>query len=148
MLQTAATTETASPRLGGLDLAGVILSGICLVHCTLLPVLLAMLPFLGAHYEADERLHLLVTVLVVPVAMLALLTGFRRHRLWWVPLLGLCGLALILAAPALHETLGHTLEGVLTALGGLGLISAHLVNWRNLHAPGGCCSSHHGCCAN
>lgn len=148
MLQTVTPNETAAPRLGGLDLAGVILSGICLVHCTLLPVLLALLPFLGAHYEADERLHLLVTILVVPVAMLALLSGYRRHRLMWVPILGLIGLALILAAPALHETLGHTLEGVVTALGGLGLISAHLVNWRNLHSHGGCCSSHSGCCAN
>lgn len=138
MLQTASTTTSSSPRLVGLDLAGVVLSGICLVHCTFLPLLMALLPILGAHFEVDERLHVLVTLLVVPVAMLALATGFWRHRRLGIPALGLVGLGLILAAPVMHESLGHMLEGVVTAAGGFALIAAHLGNRRALHAHGTC----------
>ena len=141
MLQTASTSAT--PRLGGLDLAGVILSGVCLVHCTLLPAALALLPFLGMQFHADERLHVLVTLLVVPVALFALVTGFRRHRLLWVLLLGMAGLAIILGAPVVAEPLGHVLEGVVTAVGGLALIAAHVANWRTLHWHGTCCAHAH-----
>lgn len=145
MLETLSPPATPAPRLGGLDLAGVILSGLCLLHCTLLPVALAMLPFVGIHYHADERLHLLITVLVVPVAMLALITGFRRHRQSWIPTLGISGLVLILGAPLMHDTLGHFAEAMLTAVGGLGLICAHVANWRRLHARSACCARS-SCC--
>lgn len=123
-------TQQTPARLGGWDLAGVVLSGICLVHCTLLPVLLALLPVVGAHYHGDERLHMLVTVLVVPVALLALALGFRRHGVAWIPALGAVGLVMILAAPIYHESLGEVLEGAVTAVGGLGLVAAHLANRR------------------
>lgn len=135
------TPQTPTARIGGWDLAGVVLSGICLLHCTLLPLLLALLPVVGAHYHGDERLHMLVTVLVVPVAVLALALGFRRHGQAWIPALGALGLVLILAAPVYHETLGELLEGAVTAVGGLGLVAAHLANRRasrEEHAAG-CC---------
>ena len=135
------TTTTQTRPLGGWDMAGVVLSGICLVHCTLLPLLMALLPVLGAHYHGDERIHAAVTLAVVPVAILALALGFRRHGLAWIPALGLVGLAMILAAPVYHESLGEVLEGAVTAVGGIALVAAHLWNRR---AQG---EEHHaGCC--
>ena len=43
---------TAKPEgLRGLDLLGVVLSSACLIHCTLLPAVLALLPLLGNQFH-------------------------------------------------------------------------------------------------
>lgn len=122
--------DSTTPRRGVLDLAGVILSCVCLVHCTALPLLLAALPFLGVHYHADEGLHQVITALVVPVAIAALLPGYLRHRRWWILALGAVGVVLIGAGPALHESLGHSAEQAAAVAGGLSLVAAHLNNRR------------------
>ena len=82
----------------------------------------------------------MVTALVVPVAMLALATGFWRHRQAWIPVLGAAGLAFILGGPVMHESLGHVLEGALTAVGGTALVAAHLANRKALHGHGSTCA--------
>lgn len=124
------------PRLRGLDLVGVVLSSACLIHCTVLPLVLALLPVCGAHFQLDHRWHVIITALIVPVALLALVSGWWRHRKHKVLVLGGISLLMILGAPFLHELVGHVLEEVVATLGGLVLISAHLINHKTLRQIG------------
>ena len=88
--------------LRGLDLLGVVLSSACLIHCTLLPAVLALLPLLGNQFHLDERWHFYITALIVPVACIALVTGWLRHRKNLVIALGIISLTMILGAHPLH----------------------------------------------
>lgn len=132
-------------RLRGLDLLGVILSSACLIHCTILPAFLAVLPLLGSHFQLDERWHFYMTALIVPVAMIALVTGWMRHRRNLVMILGAVSLSMILGAHPLHEVVGHIGSEVIGSLGGCILITAHLFNHKFLHSgrvEDSCCCCH------
>ena len=129
-------------QLRGLDMLGVALSTACLIHCTLLPLILALLPMFGSHFQLDEKWHWIITGLIVPVALIALVTGWKRHHRNIVLKLGAVSLIMILGAPFCHELLGHFFEECIATAGGLILISAHIINHKTLHQLGRRC----GCC--
>ena len=114
-----------------LDRAAVMLSGFCVVHCVATVVLLGTLSSLG-HLFADPRIHevglLLATVLGLRRPRAALLRQQRlRHRRALPLLLGVPGIALMIAALCVHHGLG---EAMLT-IAGVGLVaSAHIANAR------------------
>ena len=70
--------QNASKSGHWLDLTAVGLSGLCLVHCLALPLVIALLPFLARY--SDGHLHLQMLTVVLPLSTLALTVGFRRHR--------------------------------------------------------------------
>jgi len=133
--------------LRGWDLLGVTLSGACLIHCTVLPLILALLPVFGSSLHLDERWHNYMTLLIVPVAMIALVTGYLRHRRNIVAVLGVLSLSMILGAHPLHEMgyCSHLLSEIIGTLGGCTLISAHLFNHYYQHKAAECCCEH-SCC--
>lgn len=105
------------------DGVGAGISGLCMIHCVALPVLLAAAPGLG--YLLDESVHrTLVAVLVVPT-VLAFVPGYRLHRRWAPPLLATAGFAL-LALGAFGEV--GAWEEPLTVAGSLLLVTAHYLN--------------------
>ncbi|MDJ0841760.1 MAG: MerC domain-containing protein [Acidobacteriota bacterium] len=109
-----------------LDIFGASLSMMCLVHCAVLPflpLLLAGLPWL-----ADEKMHLLLLVLITPVALYSFLRGQLRHGQISVVVLGGAGLLMLLMGPFA----GETLEKPLTVVGSIVLCGAHLQNRRQL----------------
>lgn len=126
-------TAAKPERLRGLDLLGVVLSSACLIHCTLLPAVLALLPLLGNQFHLDERWHFYITALIVPIACIALVTGWLKHKQNLVIYLGVISLSMILGAHPLHEVIGHLGSEIVGALGGCLLISAHLYNHSFLH---------------
>ncbi len=123
-------------QLRGLDMLGVALSTACLIHCTLLPLILALLPMFGSHFQLDEKWHWIITGLIVPVALIALLTGWKRHHRNIVLKLGAVSLIMILGAPFCHGLAGHVVEECIATAGGLILISAHIINHKTLHRLG------------
>lgn len=119
--------DTPSAALSSLDRWGIMISSACLVHCLALPLLGAMLPLFAASLPADEWVHPLLLGSALPVTGLALLRGYRRHRLARPALLGCLGLALITGA--LFSGAGGV-ETALTVAGGLLVAGAHVLNWR------------------
>lgn len=111
------------------DKIGVGLSGLCLVHCLILPLVAMMLPWLGGWIE-DERVHQIFAAVTVPVAAIALIPGFLRHRRWPTLALGLGGASLLLLGALGHDLIGHSWEHIATVFGGLCLVIAHLANYR------------------
>lgn len=115
------------------DAAGMFVSGLCLAHCLLTPVLLALGGFgvLGALLE-DRLVHLVHLVLLLPVLLLALFSfpgACRRHRRPAVMFVGFSGLLLLVVALCLEGT-----WELLASTAGAGLlVAAHWVNRRMLN---------------
>jgi hypothetical protein len=111
------------------DRAGIVLSGLCVVHCVLGLVLVSFLGLGGGVLLAPE-LHRVGLALAVAVGVLALGAGFARHGRSAPLMLGGLGLALMAGALAV----GHGLpEAVLTICGVTIVASAHLWNLRAAH---------------
>lgn len=109
------------------DRIGMIATGLCIMHCLTLPLLVPVLLAWGAPALADpsiERLFLLVTLAFAVVIMLR---SSRIHHRRYSPLLlaatgGLCYL--------FKGSVGESLEPAMVALGGLMIIGAHVWNLR------------------
>lgn len=116
-----------SPHL--LDKAAVALSGLCLVHCLALPLLMALVPFLSE--VMPSHLHAQLLLLVVPVSVLAFALGFRRHGSSAVLAGGALGLGLLaLGGTVAHARWGVAADRSLTVAGSLVLAVTHYYNSR------------------
>jgi hypothetical protein len=114
-----------------MDAGAVFISGLCLVHCLALPLLLAALPLAAAGFVADESFHRWLLLAIVPTSALALVIGSRRHRHVSVLRLGAAAVALLaFAAFGGLYGLGEGWQTGLTVTGGLLLGAAHLSNLR------------------
>lgn len=146
--------------LASLDRTGVFASIFCAIHCAVAPILLLAAPTLGGLWSHPLS-HLAIAALVLPVAAFALRNGFRTHGRRWVLTVGGLGIAFVLIGAVLPYLTGSSVEGcadcdqccpsfvvdeatgarslnvppasIITLLGGISLVTAHLANLR-------CCS--------
>ncbi len=115
--------------LDRIDALGACVSGLCLVHCTAMPLLLAFSPTLAHLIPGDEWLHGVFACLVVGAGLPSFFMGFRRHRKLRVPALGLAGMCVILGALAFGDRFNsHAVEIGVTSMGSVLLTAAHLTN--------------------
>lgn len=121
--------NSSSESSGTLDNAAVALSGLCLLHCLLLPFIVGALPFFGQF--GSGHFHLQMLLIVVPVSTVALALGFRKHRSARVLAWGTLGmLLLIVGATIAHNELGVTADRLFTIGGALTLAVTHYFNNR------------------
>lgn len=119
--------QNSNKSANWLDGVAVALSGLCLVHCLALPLLVAGLPFIS-QFSAGH-LHLQMLVIVLPLSILALAIGFRRHKNMLVIAAGGTGmLLLVVGATVAHTQLGLTADRIFTIVGALTLATAHYLN--------------------
>lgn len=110
-----------------LDRAGILLSGLCAVHCILGVVLVGVLG-LGGEALLSPEIHRVGLAVALVVGLVSLGFGVRRHGRIMPLVVGGLGLALM----ALALVAGHGLpEAVLTIMGVSLVAFAHI---RNLHA--------------
>ena len=114
-----------------IDASAITLSGLCLIHCLVLPLAVAFLPLAGVVAEA-EWVHQLFVAAAIPLSGWAILRSQHMQGRAVFILLAVAGIAL-LAAAAFVESL-HDLETPLTVIGALLLASAHIWRWR-AHRP-------------
>jgi len=108
------------------DLAGIGASLLCVAHCVITPFLVGLLPTLEL---VERETHTALAFAILGIGLLAFVPGYRHHRRWRVPALGLVGFAMLsTGAFATEGLMGERLETVLTVLGGIALISAHVRN--------------------
>lgn len=122
--------------LGRLDSLGVLLSGICIVHCLALPLLLMVLPFLGGSLLGGHGFHEWLLMAVLPVSLVALGFGYRRHHDVHVLWLGGSGLALLAFATYGHPLFGlpEGWERLISIVGGVIHAGGHILNFRRTRA--------------
>lgn len=131
----------AAGGMGWLDKLGITASFACVVHCLVAPFLLLLLPTLGSVW-ADPRVHWVLAMLVLPLALLVIYRGYRRHGKRWVMVAAVCGVALVMAgliAPYISDRplVQAPAPAFLANLGG----SADLTPAAEVHATcaDGCC---------
>jgi len=111
------------------DFVAIGLSAVCLVHCLLLPVAVAAVPFSHGWLGHDEAaVHWFLFGIGLVVTSWALGAGFRRHGAAVVLLVGMVGLlVMLMGATHLFE---RWLEATLTVAGALIVGAAHVLNLK------------------
>jgi hypothetical protein len=122
-----------------LDRAGILISAICLVHCTAFPLALAAMQFWGVnlfeHESHSHTLHFVLALVLLGVGGLAFGQGYLRHRRPLPVFLGVLGTVLLFVG-ALNpgRLLSHSQEHIVTIIGTLILLAAHLKNRAGCNA--------------
>ena len=109
-----------------IDRTGVAISGLCVIHCLLLPVASSVLPMLGVLAE-NEIVHKALVALAIFPAVFAFSNPIRSKFAILIRSAALFGI-LALFAGAYVEAF-HDFESILTVIGALSLASAHI--WRS-----------------
>ena len=121
------------------DRFAILLSGICAIHCIALPVVASVIPLLTAtiHHGHDIHefwFHQFILLFILPISLIALVTGYRSHnKLLPVVIAGL-GLAVLTFIALFAEqllingTIPHEGETLLTIVGGVIHAIGHILN--------------------
>ncbi len=127
MSSTADSIDSSAPsRMDGFAIA---LSGLCLVHCLIIPVAVVLVPALSSVVLGTETtVHWVFLTLAVPTSCWALLRGFRRRRKAGALLAGMAGLLLMFLG--VSHLLDPGLEVPLTLVGVSMVVVAHVLNLR------------------
>lgn len=107
------------------DAMGVSLSGLCLLHCLGLPIVISLIP--AVTWMENELIHVGLAGLALLVVLNAVRSwpgGKTRHALCAIAALGLS----LLFYGAFAE-IGETAERIVTTIGALALASAHIIAW-------------------
>jgi len=123
------------------DWAGIFISGICIVHCLLVPAILLLAPGVMAEILPNEDLtHAILMAFILGVAGVTFFKGYSLHQnirpvLWMV-----AGVLLVAYATYfVHARLGHMWEPLFAIAGSICLIRAHILNRHHCKL----CEQHH-----
>jgi hypothetical protein len=121
--------NSSSSTSSALDQVAVGLSGLCLAHCLLLPLIIAVVPFFG--HLGSGHFHLQMLAFVLPISAIALALGYRRHRQRAIIAWGTLGmLLLVVGGTLMHKNFGLTADRLFTIAGALTLAVVHYFNNR------------------
>ena len=111
------------------DKSAIAVSLLCALHCVLLPAAVILYPTTLGSLAEDETVHLFLLFLVIPISTIALLKGGKIHKSRKVPIIGFTGLLVLITAVILgHDVLGDLGEKLLTVLGSIIVVIAHIQN--------------------
>ena len=109
------------------DKLAISLSAACVIHCLFAPTLIIFAySFLSFSVES-ELVHYIILMLALPISALALILGYRNHKVLSFLMIGITGLSLMLLAVLLGE---GTSEKVLTVIGSCTVAYAHYKNHK------------------
>lgn len=132
-----------------LDRFAILLSGVCLVHCLIAPIILTLLPIFSLTTLVEDIVfHQLMLWIIVPTSVVALILGCKKHRRWQIAISGGLGImVLFMVAFIGHDLFSIQAEKVATTLGGLLLAWSHYLNYRACQSIScgnpKCASDHH-----
>lgn len=129
------------------DLAGISVSGLCVVHCILTPVIFSLAPAFSHFVPASELTHRVLALSVTGIGALAFRSGYKKHRqriVLWMMGLGLFTIGF--SAFAGDRLPSHGYEIAMTVTGGAFLITAHLLNRTFCQKCDRCAPAHEAIC--
>ena len=112
-----------------LDRFAILLSGICTIHCVALPIAASVIPVLTSTIQHGHQLHefwfhQFILLFILPISVIALVTGFRTHRQITPLVIAGLGLAILAGVALFAETMianlviPHSSEMIITVAGG------------------------------
>jgi len=127
------------------DKAAISLSLTCALHCLMVPLLVTLFPTTMLLGLQNERIHLFLLALIVPISVFSLTLGCRQHRNLSVVASGVAGVGILFFSALLsHEIGGHTLETVGTVVGSGIVAISHILNFRLCRSSETCKTHHDG----
>lgn len=141
------TSETMD-MANKLDRLAIWLSGVCVLHCLLAPILITLVPIFSSNVLEDILFHQLMLYLVLPTSTIALLIGCRKHRDWLILGTGTLGMLLLVSTALFgHDYLSVVHEKIATSVAGIILAASHILNYRACQQltcdDDNCGSTHH-----
>ena len=118
--------------LNMLDTSGALASLVCALHCMATPVVLVLMPALGALFS-HEAVHSAMFAVALPIALVTLGFSTWRTKRWLLLLIGLFGCSLLALGLELEHHYGFGWSSPATwtnILGGVILASTHAYNLR------------------
>ena len=113
------------------DKLSISLSLACMIHCLLMPSFLILTSGFLALSIDNELIHKVFLIIVLPVSLYALITGYNNHKILSYLYLGILGLWLLFFAVFFGEGIfGEFTEKTLTLLGSLIVASSHYKNYK------------------
>jgi hypothetical protein len=110
------------------DKLGIVVSGLCLVDCLVLPLLSALLVSLQTSVSWFASLHLYLLPVIGITAGMAFHHSYKAHRSYGIVIMGAAGFFLLVLGEILESRLRFLLFNWVTLLGSVLLITAHLRN--------------------
>jgi hypothetical protein len=124
----------AAEANSNVDRFAIALSGLCLLHCLFIPVIVVLAPaFSSLVLGTETTVHWFFLALAVPTSCWALLRGFRKRHHAGALVSGLVGLFVMFLG--VSHLFHPTLEVPLTVVGVSLVVVAHVLNLRT-QAPG------------
>ncbi|GAB5408477.1 MAG: hypothetical protein BalsKO_08420 [Balneolaceae bacterium] len=109
------------------DRVGIGLSGVCAIHCLLVPVIVSLIPLWPAFEELHGYTHLFFFLAITPTVILSLI---KKHDSLLITGFLVGGVLVIFLAWFFNETLGEYGEAAITLVGSLMLIRGHWLNYK------------------
>lgn len=145
-MQNLCNNRKVTGTVSKIDRIGMVASFACAVHCMIMPVLATLLAASGLFSNHSIWIDYAFFTVAAIVGPLAIWVGYRRHRSWMPSLVYFLGVALVgVSIFGLHHHVdGHATEpnvlaAVVSACGGLILVTFHLMNSRLQRKP--CCDN-------
>lgn len=110
-----------------LDRMGIWASSLCALHCLLLPILIPLIPYIGASFVAQDWFERSILTTSMIIGFWALLSGFYRYHRQIYPLYSLVLGGLIYWN---KDMFGESYEPFTIAVGALLIIAAHIINFK------------------
>ena len=113
------------------DKLSITLSLACMIHCLLMPSFLILTSGFLALSIDNELIHKVFLIIVLPVSLYALITGYQNHKILSYLYLGISGLWLLFFAVFFGEgVFGEFTEKSLTLIGSIIVATSHYKNYK------------------
>ena len=132
-----------------LDKFGILLSGVCMLHCLIAPVIVTLVPILSLNILVEDLLfHTLMLWLVLPTSCIALFLGCRKHKKISILATGIIGMSILIVVALFgHDIFGETGEKIIITIGGIIIALSHYLNFRACQSitcsSANCSTQHH-----
>jgi hypothetical protein len=117
-------------KISSWDFWGVFISGLCVIHCIAIPLIIVLFPAIGLRFFPQEDVtHVVLLAFILGVAGFAFVNGYRVHGQWRPVAWLVAGLLLVIFATFfVHRYMGHLWEPIFAIAGSLCLVRAHYLN--------------------
>ena len=85
------------------DKLSICLSLCCILHCIALPVIILMIPSFASLWINNEKVHVILVLLAVPISLFAMAKSLRVHHNYKCISLAVIGLSLLIGAIFMHD---------------------------------------------
>ena len=110
------------------DKSAIVVSALCALHCLLFPAILILYPTIMELLPGDETVHFVLLFLVIPISSFALFKGGKVHKSRKIITIGFTGLFVLTSAVVFGHDLGEMGEKILTVIGSIMVVIAHVQN--------------------